>query len=42
MEEAVLYFKNPKNSRGLNYLKNEYEIKNKKGVIAPKEIAETE
>lgn len=41
MEDAVLYFKNPKNSRELNLLKAEYNTKIKKGdAYLPKENPE--
>ncbi len=41
MEDAVLYFKNPKNSRELNMMKSEYNAKVKKGdAYLPKDNPE--
>lgn len=44
MDDAVLYFKNPKNSRELNLLKAQYEMKMKKGkpYLPKEEQVETE
>jgi len=42
MDDAVLYFKNPKNSRELNLLRVQYQQKAKKGdEYLPKEIQDT-